>query len=229
MKLRLPWYLITAFLTFTLTAFSQGNREEVESIYGLDPTLFNGEIYKYYLPQDTKGDQFLQGSLFRPGEITIKGVTYTDVAMNYDIYNQQVLVQYENREGKNILKVPLALVRDFSIEKRHFEVIPLQDTNRLIVQVFGKGKYRILKKWVKTQKIVMTYTVPYYEFSPARYQYYLEKRSSREKFRSNRNFISLLDPAVQDAARKYLRKHKIVIRKAGDTDLLEFISYCNSL
>jgi len=69
---------------------------EYDHVYGLDPALYNGRIYTYAAPRNTTGDPFLSGADYCKGHITIEGKIYDGLNLNYDIFNQQILLKYDN-------------------------------------------------------------------------------------------------------------------------------------
>ncbi len=73
-------------------------REHFDRSYGSDYNLLNGR--KYYLPYSSVSHPFLNSDQYRPGSLLIKGKRYFGVLINYDIYQQQVILQYINYLGQ---------------------------------------------------------------------------------------------------------------------------------
>ncbi len=222
---------LSVFLFLTLESISaQEVNTGFDKIYGLDPKLYNGEIYKYFLRSDTKGNQYLAGPGFTEGSVIIKGVTYDHLQLNYDVFNQLVLLKYDNPlSTNNIISLSKAWLVGFSMGTANFEMIRFQDTSLRICQVLGKGKFRLLYYWTKEQKIDFYYYTPFYVFLPPKKEMFLEIGSEHRKFRNNRNFLSAFDPSIQVSIKKYMRLNKIDTKKADDKTMLELITFCNTL
>ena len=70
--------------------------------YGEDFDLRSGKQYahNYY---NVTGHQFFYSPLFREGSLTIRGSFYEGALLNYDIYNQLLLLQHTDRIGRTEL------------------------------------------------------------------------------------------------------------------------------
>ena len=218
------------FLFLPGISFSQQVSRSYDEAYGLNPKLFNGEIYNYFLAPDTKGNQYFKGQEFTDGSVRIKGVTYDHILLNYDVFNQQLLLKYDYPEGTgHILSLSRAWLQSFTLAGANFELIRFQDTSSRIFQVQGTGKVRLLTSWYKEQKIDYYYTAPYFVFLPLKKEMYLQMDSGMKHFYNNKSFLLAFNPAEQAAIRKYLRQNNINTRKAGAAALLQLIQFCNTL
>ena len=126
-----------------ITAFS-------DDIYGSDPDLCNGRLYIFYVPSNTKGNQFFTDRQFDIGSATLRGVNYTDLLLNYDIYNHQLILKYTtNTGGVNQIIISDAWLEKFGFKGLDFEIITTQFLEKRIFQVLGNGPFRILYYWRK--------------------------------------------------------------------------------
>jgi hypothetical protein len=73
--------------------------------------LFNGRIWNniYYMVEN---DQFLFSNQFLPGSVTMRGKTFNDLKLKYDIFKDEILTPY-NPGG--VLQINKELVDSFSI------------------------------------------------------------------------------------------------------------------
>jgi hypothetical protein len=198
-----------------------------DQVYGSDPLLINGKYYTFFPPLNTGGNQFFADPQFEIGSATIRGVTFTDLILNYDIYNQQLLLKYKNNIGaENLIIVSDAWLEKFNLKGIHFEVISIQDTLKQIFQVLGTGANRILFYWKKDLKLDSFYGAKNYTFSLAGKEMNL---LAGNQYWNNKSFYSLFDLEKRMAVKEYLRKRKINVRKAIDQTMTELINYCNSL
>lgn len=223
--------LISFSLLFKILVVSaQYSVTNVDNIYGLDPLLYNGRSYTYFLPSGTEGNQFFTDSNFESGSLTIRGVTFDELALNYDIFNQQLLLQYKNRlAATRVIIISDAWLESFKLKGLDFEIISLQDTLKNICQVLGAGPNRLLYFWKKELKLDNVTGSKNYIFTSAKKEMYLNIDSRILRFRNNRIFCSLFSLSDRASIKEYLHKNKINVKKATDQTMTKLISYCNSL
>lgn len=223
--------LISFSLLFKfLVVSAQQPGADGNNIYGLDPLLYNGRSYTYFLPSTTGGSQYFNDSLFESGSVTIRGVTFNNLSLNYDIYNQGLILKYKNTlAGTKVVIVSDAWLESFRFRDLDFEVITSQDTMKRIYQVLGTGPNRILYFWKKDLELDNVQGSPKYTFTSAKKEMYLYTGGSVLKYRNNKIFYSLFDSDKSTVIKEYLRKNKINVKKVTDKTMTELISYCNSL
>ena len=223
--------IISFFLLFSLSGISaQQPVIKPNDVYGSDPLLYNGRHYTFFPPPSTGGNQFFSARQFENGSATIRGVIYNDLKLNYDIYNQHLILQYKNNIGAaNLIIISDAWLESFSFRDLHFEIISSQDTLKRIFQVLGTGPVRILYFWEKKLKLDNIQGSKNYIFSDATrtMNVYIGKKIL--KFRNNKTFYSLFDPGKRIAIKGYLHKNSINVKKATDQTMTGLIYYCNSL
>lgn len=92
--------------------------------------ISQGKQYQYSYPEIV-GNQYLDEAIYRKGTLTFDGVTYPDILLNYDIYNDLVLTAMV-REGltENII-LEENRIEQFQIIGQHF--IKVEDSTGLLV------------------------------------------------------------------------------------------------
>ncbi|HUX95662.1 MAG TPA: hypothetical protein VMV47_08010 [Bacteroidales bacterium] len=203
---------------------------DADNLYDSDPLLFNGKQYSFFIPVSTGGHQFFSEPQFVTGSVTIRGVTYTDLTLNYDIYNQQLVLQYINSLGaKNQIVLSEAWLESFRLKEIDFELISTQDSLKQIFQVIGTGQYYILYKWKKD--LVMdgfigsknhTFTIPRKEMK-------LYSDNLITQYTNNKTFYSLFVPGKKERIIEYIRINKINVKKSADSTVNRLVNYINSL
>jgi hypothetical protein len=222
-------FLVILSFLFSQIMFSQEAGFENEKAFGLDPLLYNGKKYTYFLPSGTGGHQFLVSPEYLKGSVTIKGKTYTDLELNYDIFNQELLIRYRNETGAtSILEVSEAWLESFSLGDSRFEYIH-HENDAGIYQVLGSGSVRILYTWKKELKLE-TGT------NPARYNFTLPKRATSLEidntvvpFRSRGSLIKIFPPECNEMIKDYLQQHKIRIKSSSDQSMSRLADFLNGL
>jgi hypothetical protein len=226
-----PRFLIVLALAFSsVFALAQSTAGNPDKIYGHDPLLYNGRIYSFFPPEGTGGNQYLNDEFDKQGSLKVRGVTFTNLALNYDIYNQLVVLEYKNNLGSTeLIEVSAAWLEEFNLGGRHFEIKNGTDTTRRIFQVLGEGTEKILIFHRKDLKLDTRTASKDHFFADAIREMYVETGNKTLRFKNNRSFVSDFSLGRQDAVKKYLRKHKIRVKKASDYLMTELINYCNTL
>jgi len=221
--------LITCLFIFSGTISSQDVVMDLDQVYGLDQTLYNGKKYDYLSPSGTSGHQFFSSTLFTTGSIIIKGKSYDDIAMNYDLFNQQLLIQYANENNPwNVLEVSKAWLNGFRIGKMNFELFQLEN-GPCFYQVLGDGPTRLLYFWRKTLNLNDAIGSNNYIYSPAIRDTYIFIDGQLKPFTSKRSLIRLFDQKKRAAIKSYLRKNKVKVKKSSDQTMAEMVNYIGKL
>lgn len=217
------------FLFIITAANAQQNFNIVDSLYGADPLLVNGRYYNFFPPPKTAGNQYLADSRFEQGSLTIRGETFSNLMLNYDIYNQHLLLAFRNNAGAdNLIIISDAWLEKFSLGGKDFELISFQDTVKRIIQVIGSGPDRIGYIWKKNLEPDSFHGARYYSFSlPKKEMLYLFG-DQIIRFSNNRTFYTALDDRKRKAVREYLEMHRINVRKASDRTMADVMDFCNS-
>ncbi len=224
MRFVVSLFLPAFFFLLPEILFSQNAATTLDKIYGLDQTLYNGKKYAYFLPQGTKGDQYLLSPQFIEGSLTIKGKCYGGTYLNYDLFNQQLLLQYKDKSGAvKVIEVSKAWLESFRIGDKHFEFLDLGQGPRFY-QVLGNGPVKILYYWRKDLAQDATVGSSGYLFSSAVKESFLLKDGQLQSFRTNKSLVRLFDKESWPEIKSYLRKNKIKVRKASDQAIAKMIN-----
>jgi hypothetical protein len=224
-----PFYLTTLLCLLIKFIAAQDNTQGMDKVYGLDPSLYNGEIYSYFVESSTQGNQFLASPEFKKGSVTIKGITYENIQLNYDIFNQLILLNSQEAVYSNIiLSLSKAWLEKFTIGQDSFEVVNNENAVPKIYQVVGNGNARELIFWTKEQKIDYYMGSTYYVFSKPKREMNLQIGSVITRFRNNKTFASGFDKPTQSVIIKYLHQHKVNVKKAKTDSMRALINFCNN-
>jgi len=230
MKIRLPILLIILLQITVTQGYAQTSVLSANHIYGLNPLLYNGKFYTFFPAANTKGSQFLGGPEFVKGSVKIRGKNFPGILLNYDVYNQQVVLKYKTRMN-NVMKIVIseAWLESFSLGKKHFEILTFPNTRSRIYQVTGTGRYKILYSWTKYYALDHTFGATNFAFSKPVRKSYLQSGNKLKRYKNNKSFIALFAPENRLLLKRYLRKNKIKLRKSGQQATLKLINYCNAL
>jgi len=204
---------------------SQDTFTELDKVYGLDQTLYNGKKYTYVILYTTTGHQYLITPQFTFGSVTIRGTRFENIFLNYDIFNQQLLMRYLDPTGAAItLEVSKAWLQGFTISNKNFEYLHVEQ-KPAIYQVLGKEPLRILYFWRKVLDLETVVGTANYVFkNPIRESFVLVD-GKLLTFNSKGSFIRLFGPENKVEIKSYMRKNKIKIRRSSDQAMEEMINY----
>ncbi|MHC1707296.1 MAG: hypothetical protein AB9842_07205 [Bacteroidales bacterium] len=228
-----PLVRILIFSLLTLlyhTVPAQDENQSVSSLIGIDPVLHNGKQYTYYPPLGTGGHQYYSSSHYPTGKLWIRGNVYENQRLNYDVYNQHLILFYKDADGsgKTII-VSDAWLEAFTLGSSKFIFIPDNDSIKHIYQEIGNGSMKVLFRWRKEWILEPSVGAHMYIFtSPAR-EMFLFENSSLRAFNNNRSFVNLFKTEEQALVKKYLRQHHIKIKKADTDKIVRLVDYINSI
>lgn len=208
---------------------SQDGAMDLDHVYGLDQTLINGKKYTFIPPPGTKGDQFLISPVYMAGSVSLRGKCYEDQSLNYDIYNQQLLLQYANDNfPRNTIEVSAAWLQGFTLGHMKFELLHLEQEPHFY-QVLGEGAVRILYYWRKNMDVEGAIGSVRLTFTRTVRDSFVHMEGQLKPFKTKRRLIRLFDPGHRSEIKNYLRKNKIKVKKASDHPMAELITFIGNL
>jgi hypothetical protein len=222
--------IIIIFILKIISAGTSYSQESGDSIYGLNSILYNGKLYSFNLSDKTKGHPYLYSADYEKGSIIIKEIKFDNVLLNYDIYNQELLLKYKDIYGSyRILMVSKAWLNGFDMHNSKFELINCSDGQKRFFQVIGCDSISVLFYWEK--KLSLSDQIgnkDLYYSDPGR-SMYLYKKGQFFRFRSNKNFINYFNSDVKNEIKYFINGDKINVKKASDEKILRLITYCNEV
>jgi len=222
--------ILLIMVVVSLSAIAQESADNQDPLYGLDPLLYNGRMYYFYPLPGTDGTQYLSNEFDPKGSVTLRGVTYPNLNINYDIYNQQLVLKFKDAIGSvKVIEVSYAWLESFILQGKLFEVFPDAGSTKKFYQVLGSGDKKILYSYSK-KLLIHTQTISgLYYFSKTITEKYVYNENRIVKFNNNHSFISAFSPPEQVLVKKYLRKQNINVKKATDAVLSDLINYCKTI
>jgi hypothetical protein len=219
------------FFVFTVPEIvAQQSGNSIDEFYGSDPLLYNGKFYTFRPPLDTRGHQYFKDLKFETGSVKIRGITYSDLLLNYDIYNQQLILKYKFSSGAiNLIIISDAWLEKFGFGEYNFEIVSTPGNPKQIFQVLGTGAYRILYSWNINLHLDNTYGAKNFAFTGIKREMNIFTGNQILKYSNNKSFYTLFDPEKRTSVKEYLRKNKINVKKATDQTMAELIDFCNTL
>jgi hypothetical protein len=233
-------FVLFCSLTTSFTVFSQGQIAKnitgyealskcVKDEYGLDQLLVNGRYYEdMYLKK--VGHPFLLQEQLSEGSILYRGNEYARLQMNYNIYDQELVVLIENNNEK-VKIVPLNdFVTTFSIHNKYFAKYNLEGEPKFYQVVFDSEKIRCLYFWSKRKnEFIKDNKYNYFEFSGVDCKRILVVNGKFATYKNNKSFIGLFPVNMKESLSQYLKNGKIKISMITDEEMVKLLEYCNTL
>jgi hypothetical protein len=213
----------------TNTYSSQKYAELVEWAYGQDQELVNGLQYYNRHPQSLGHPYLLEGWVHQ-GNVSLRGKLYDGLWLKYDIYNQQVEVEYRTIIGANNQVILVSdRVDNFSIGNYFFEKLKLEGEQEQFYQVLGEGRMVWYIRWEKKLEAISGNYRFTEEYSSPRRSYLLELDASIHPFNNKKSFVQLFPEAIQKDMKKLIKSNNIKIRTASTEQLELFIPAASNL
>lgn len=236
MKKKFTWIYFTTcilmqvFLIQTsLLTYAQDSKSNSDLIYGFDPLLYNGKVYYFYQP-GTSGTQYLLNEFDSNGSVTLRDVTYSNLSINYDVYNQQLILKYTNNVGsQSLISFSDAWLDSFELGGRHFHLINDSVTSKHIYQTLGAGHEKVLYYLGKELVLDSFKNGGMRYFSDVKYNRYVFKNEKMINYKNNHGFVKAFEKEKQISIKRYIHEQKINVKKANDQTIVNLINYCSSL
>ena len=226
MNIRVSIILLILIVSLTDSLNAQELKSELDEVYNMNPELYNGSIFTGVYRGRVDGTQFLLSKDFFTGDIGLKVNTFKQQQLNYDVYEQKVLLSFKDDiEAIKIIEVPLANLNFFYLDNKYFEVQEWEGNSYRIFQVFGDDSLKILIHWTKTLNAGTGSQNNRSKFSNLKKRLWLYIDGDYHPIKNNKTLISHLSPDQQALVKEWLKKNKIKIQKADDEEFQMIIDY----
>lgn len=203
-------------------------KEYFDRLNGPDFNLLNG---RYYEPLNSgTSHPYFNTIRYRPGSVLLDGEAYDSITINYDIFDQQLILQHPGISGQ-ITQVVLnrELIDRFTIDGLTFRKLTFPETGSSFFQVVSSGDISCFLLWKKTlsRSTVSGYTS--YRYSKPSREIYLQWEGRLYAVRSKSSFTGIFNEAYRKEINGFLRREKIRFRNASDEKLGELMNFCTGL
>lgn len=201
-------------------------------IFGKDIRLVNGRIYSQ---QHIKayGNPFMKSTDWMRGTVNVNGKNFSNVKLNYDIYQDYLIYLDESQEGYNkILLLSKSQVTKFTVEDHTFIALKPAVINNIpesqYFEILYEGKVSLFNRWTRKFEASTTQEFPNGRFLDIKISRYLLRNNELQKVNNKLALLKICEDRKDDL-RKYIRKNRIHIRKASDEQLASLIEYYNRI
>lgn len=145
--------------------------------------LYNGISYNEYHRVDRNQNKFLFKSGMQPGEVIYENQTYHNVLVNYNIYDDLLLVKLKSNSGTHTFQLIKEKVQGFKTDNFQFVHITPNSRNNNIQSGFYEillsgtmGHIKLLKKSRLKENRNLTKNVTVYYYSEGKSEFFVQKQ-----------------------------------------------------
>lgn len=201
---------------------------QIEKIYGSDADLVNGEKYFYPYYQSLGDPFFLPES--QSAKITIHEKEFEGQMLRYDIFNQKLILDYENIYGaSSSLVLRNEWVESFAFEGRRFIFMHGPDGNPGFFQLVTEGPVNCVYHWSKEHLLNLSSGVQSFYFTEPSKESFMVIDGAFYPYKSNGSFIKTFSADLQKPIKQFMRQAKIKVKSASDSQMRHLVEYCNAL
>jgi len=190
--------------------------------------LYNGRVWRNFYSA-VEGDQFLFLKEFLPGSVTMKGRTFPDIMIMYDIFKDEILTPYK---PVGILQLNKELADSFSIlflnKKYHFERIQGSSMEELngYCNIIYKGGSELLVRYIK--KIEKLADGGRYDKFYQLNRIFLERNGKIYLISSKRDFIKIFSD-YRKQIRNFINKNNITVLRGDAESFVPLLQFTDTL
>jgi hypothetical protein len=190
--------------------------------------LYIGKMWSDPYPM-IKGDQFLFSREFLPGTLTLNGNSYKNLLINYDIYNDEILVP---KNKSSIVQLNKEMVDSFSVYYAglKYKFVNTKADSLSGIKGFANEIYRgktVL--YVKYKKEIEELAVDdKYDLFYLTYRIYLLKGGQIYPITNKGDLIKILN-AEKTRIRDFLKKNRLKVSKKEPGSFIPVIRYYDSI
>ena len=204
-------------------------KEYFDHLNGPDYNLLNGR--QNNIPYSGTSHPYFHSDQYRPGSLLLNGEAYDSVTINYDIVDQQVVLQVPGHISGQNIKVVLnrELIGHFQIDGLMFLKMSFPETGGSFFQVVSSGDKSCFLLWKK--KLIRS-TVSgntSIRYSRQSREIYIQTEGRLQLVNSRSSFTGIFDEAYRKQIKGYLQREKIRFRNASDEMLSDLMDFCAGL
>ncbi|KPK84474.1 MAG: hypothetical protein AMS27_09835 [Bacteroides sp. SM23_62_1] len=204
-----------------------------DAIYGKDIRLVNGRVY--FQPNiSAAGNPFFKDPAGMTGSVTVRGTTFTGIKLNYDIF-QDYLLLIDEFENGGIMKLVLNKnhTTAFTLEEHQFILLdPSTGINipeKQYFEVLFSGKIDLVQRHEKIIEALAHQEYPYGRYTDDNITRFILKDNQLHKFKNRFTLYRILADGKSEL-KKYRRKNSVRnVKNATDQQITGMIEHYNSI
>jgi len=202
--------------------------EATQTVLLNDPVIQNGVYYSYPY-YNAIGHPFLGQKEFDLGSVVFREKLYGDLSINYDLFNQQLILsrEYEGVLQMNLLAIQF--VSGFYLKDKQFIKADFQGGVPEFFQVIAEtGTISCYYAWYKERREVRdSGNRSIFSFSDQRSKRYLLLDGQLARYKNNKSFLRIFPDAGRTLIKDYLQENQLLVLDASDQAMGSLIGYCD--
>ena len=188
--------------------------EEADRRYLPSDLLLNGEKYNYTYRNDD-GTPFLEVPGDPLASVQYGEETYTGQRIRYDMYNQVMVLEFEDISGaRGSLVLQHERIREVEIGTSRFRWFTDMEGSGRYGQVIGEGAYQAVFFWQKQYLPDLDNGQEHYFFTDPVRKTFIRHGDRMCPFKRKWSLLKCFPEPMREPVRTFLKLHRIRIRKA---------------
>lgn len=201
-------------------------RERFDRTYGPDYNLLNGR--QYHLYYSSSSHPFFDSDQIRQGQVVLNGVVYEGIPINYDLYQQALILQYISHIGETrYLVLNREFVDEFHLDGKIFRKESFPGEKARYAQVIEADTLRFVIRWNKNMNFSGSVNETPYRYSNQSKLMFLGGTDTLHKVGSRSSFIEWFEDPQRTLIKQYMKEERIHLRHASDIELEKLLQFCN--
>ncbi|MBN1116592.1 MAG: hypothetical protein JXA77_05290 [Bacteroidales bacterium] len=228
-------FVVSFFYTFLLFAqpdnLSDKAYNYVLQSYGSDQKIVNGKFFIDKYLNDI-GHPFYPEKTFQNGEFTLHGNDYKRYKILYNVFEQTIVIQYDDENGKLIsFQPPMEFISKFKINNLTFTRNDfLKLAPEYISEIFKSSNFAfyfsLTKKKYESHHNISSLAYKYSNQIPS---YFIVYKEESYKISNKKSFVNLFDKSIGKQVSRYMRKNDIKFPKSDLGEILVLLDFVNGL
>jgi hypothetical protein len=198
--------------------------------YGTDPVLVNGKYFENLYRNDLGHPYYITDQFFK-GYIIIHQKKIENIQLKYNIFDQTLVVAYNNDNAPLIFIPPNEFITGFSINGNTFRKFTFSEEMPGFYQdIFVGDALKIVCGW--TKKRYDSYHNKTYKankFSDGQKKYFVVLNNVHYEPKSNKDFVKIFAEEYQQDIALYMKDKKIKLAKSDSKELEDLGAYTERL
>lgn len=219
-RIAIVLYILLYISTYS---FSQGTNV---AKLGLDNRLYNGRYYTYFVSKDIKGNQFLKSKNYSNGKVWKNDAEFKNIFLNFDVYNQDLVLKFDTREGATkLIIVSKTYLDSFYLDNRMFVIDKTIDNEFSIFQKVEHNGIKFLMHKYKELVLISKLNEIQHQFTKVKSLMYFVDENKSYAVTRNKHLLNIVDKKNEKGIKEFLKSHKYRIQNMSDDQLLELLVF----
>jgi sialate O-acetylesterase len=208
----------------------EDNLQNME-LYSFSKDIINGTKWTYQ--KIYKGNPFISEEYWPVADLVYRGVQYSGFNINYDLYNKNLILLYNDNDIKKYVVLSNKYLESFSYtdtvsrQKHRYEYFSIPGTNgkELYEKVYGgKTPFNIRPMCEIKYESAGIFSGEYFRS----YEYYIQVDGKYERIHSKKTLLNALKRDVPQI-KKFIRKNRLKIDRKHPENIVPVLKYYDEL